>query len=285
MREQTIVVTGASSGIGQAIALWFAQRGWRVFAGVRKAADAGALAALHARITPLMLDVTDPAQVTAAAQAVAAEVGSAGLDALVNNAGVAVPAPVEVIPLDALRRQFEINVIGVVSVTQAFIPLLKQRGRGATIVNISSTSARMSSPLTGAYSASKMALEGLNDSLRIELRPWGVRVVSVQPGPVSTPIWEKTVADSEKVLAQIPADKLRPYQPLIDFVRKRALRDPRFPPERVAAVVWRAVISPRARVRYLVTRNAAGYWLLNHLPPTWRDWLFARVLPKWGDIS
>lgn len=282
MNDRTIVVTGASSGIGRAIALWFAQRGWRVFAGVRKTADAEALAALHANIVPIFLDVTDAEHIARAVENVAARLDGRGLDALVNNAGVAVPAPVEVIPLEELRRQFEINVIGVVAVTQAFLPLLKQRGRGATIVNISSTSARMSSPLTGAYSASKMALEGLNDALRIELRPWGVRVVSVQPGPVSTPIWEKTVTDSERVLALIPPEKLAPYQPLIDFVRKRALRDPHFPPERVAAVVWRAVVSPRARVRYLVTHNAAGYWLLNHLPPTWRDWLFARVLPKWG---
>ncbi|MEJ5224095.1 MAG: SDR family oxidoreductase [Anaerolineales bacterium] len=282
MSEQTIVVTGASSGIGRAIALYFAQRGWAVFGGVRKAADAEALRQAHADITPIFLDVTDAAQVAEAVETVSARLGERGLDALVNNAGVAVPAPVAVIPLEELRRQFEINVMGVVAVTQAFLPLLKQRGRGSTIVNISSTSARMSSPLTGAYSASKMALEGLNDSLRIELRPWGVRVVSVQPGPVTTPIWEKTVADSERVLARIAPEQLAPYQPLIDFVRARALRDPHFPAERVARVVFGAVTSRAPRVRYLVARNAAGYWLLHALPPAWRDALFALVLPRWG---
>lgn len=280
MNERTVVVTGASTGIGRAIALFFAQRGWLVFAGVRKTADAQALSGLHARIAPVMLDVTDAALVAAAVETVSARLGGRGLDALVNNAGVAVPAPVELIPLEELRRQFEINVIGVVAVTQGFMPLLKRRG--STIVNISSTSARMSSPLTGAYSASKMALEGLNDSLRIELRPWGVRVVSVQPGPVTTPIWEKTVADSERVLARIAPERLRPYQPLINFVRKRALRDPHFAAERVARVVFDVVTARAPRVRYMVTRNAPVYWLFNNLPAVWRDWLFARVLPPWG---
>lgn len=283
MSEKSIVVTGASTGIGRAIAEYFARCGWQVFAGVRKTADAEALTALHGNITPLMLDVTDAAQVAAAVESVSGRLGEAGLDALVNNAGVAVPAPVELIPLDELRRQFEINVIGVVAVTQAFMPLLKRRGRGATIINISSTSARMSSPLTGAYSASKMALEGLNDSLRIELRPWGVRVVSVQPGPVSTPIWDKTVADSERVLALIPPERLRPYQPLIDFVRRRALRDPHFPAERIARVVWQAATSPDPSVRYLVTSDHLSRLLLNNLPAKWRDALFARALPRWGD--
>lgn len=283
MSEKTIVITGASTGIGRAIALFFAQRGWHVFAGVRKTADAESLRQTHAAIEPIFLDVTDPAQVAAAVKSVATRLDARGLDALVNNAGVAVPAPVEVIPLEELRRQFEINVIGVVAVTQSFLPLLKQRGRGATIVNISSTSARMSSPLTGAYSASKMALEGLNDALRLELRPWGVRVVSVQPGPVSTPIWEKTVADSERVLARIAPEQLAPYQPLIDFVRARVSKDPNFPAEQVARVVWRAVTLRSPAVRYMVTNKALPYFFINNLPPAWRDWLFARVLPKWGE--
>jgi NAD(P)-dependent dehydrogenase (short-subunit alcohol dehydrogenase family) len=282
MTTDAIFITGASTGIGRAVAIYFAERGWRAYAGVRREADAESLTQEHAAIVPVLLDVTDAAQIAAAAARVAAEQGGRGLRALVNNAGVAVPAPIELIPLDELRRQFEINVIGVIAVTQALMPSLRAYGRGATIVNVSSVSARLSSPLTGAYSASKMALEGLTGSLRIELRPWGIRVVSVQPGPISTPIWTKTLADSEKILAQIPPERLRAYQPIIDVVKARVAQDPNFPAERVARVVWEAVMSPDPAARYLVTKRRLQRHLMEMLPAKWREALIARLLPKWG---
>ena len=163
------------------------------------------------------------------------------------------------------------------------MPLLKRRGRGATIINISSTSARMSSPLTGAYSASKMALEGLNGSLRIELIPWGIRVVSVQPGPVTTPIWEKTLGESTRMLSALPSERVKPYQPLIDVVAARAAKDPHFPAERVAEVVWKAVHARRPATHYMVSRSRLSRLFMNNLPHAWRDALLARVLPKWGE--
>jgi len=282
MSEQSIVVTGASTGIGRAIAEFFAQRGWQVFAGVRKQADADALRAVHAGITPIFLDVTNPEHIAQAVEMVTKHVGGGGLSVLVNNAGVAVPAPIELLPVDELRKQFEINVIGVAAVTQAFLPLLRQHGPGSTMVNISSTSARMTSPLTGAYSSSKMALEALNSALRIELRPWGIRVVSVQPGPVTTPIWEKTLNESNKMLASLPPERVKPYQPLIDFVSKRAAQDPHFPAERVAEAVWKAVHARRPATHYVVIRSRLSRLFMNNLPDSWRDALFALMLPKWG---
>ena len=182
-----VVVTGASSGIGEATALRLANAGFAVFAGVRREEDAEALRLRGVR--PVRLDVRDAAQVAAAAQEVRGALGPAGLVALVNNAGVVVPGPLEFVPLDKLRGQFEVNVIGQVAVIQAFLPLLREtRGR---IVNISSIDGRIATPLLGPYVASKFALEGLSDALRRELRPWGIQITLIEPGAIKTRIWEK----------------------------------------------------------------------------------------------
>jgi NAD(P)-dependent dehydrogenase (short-subunit alcohol dehydrogenase family) len=180
-----VVITGTSTGIGRATAVRLAGMGFRVFAGVRKPADADELAQTPG-ITPLIIDVTDPAIVSAAAETVASQTGSAGLRGLVNNAGITVPGPLEFLPLDDLRRQLEVNVIGPIAVTQAFLPLLR-RGRGR-IINIGSIGGKMSMPFLGAYHVSKFGMEALSDSLRQELRPWGIRVSLVEPGGVSTPL-------------------------------------------------------------------------------------------------
>jgi NAD(P)-dependent dehydrogenase (short-subunit alcohol dehydrogenase family) len=195
------VVTGASSGIGETSAQHLASLGFNVFAGVRNDADAERVAG--GRIEPLKIDVTDQASVDAAAAQVAEATGKVGLAALVNNAGIAVAGPLEYIDIDDFQRQMDVNVTGVLRATQAFLPLIRlARGR---IVNISSIGGRVAIPLVGPYAASKFAVEGMSDSLRRELRPWGIHVALIEPGAVATPIWEKGVSDAQDMLDNAPA--------------------------------------------------------------------------------
>ena len=179
-RRGAVVITGASTGIGRASALDLDSRGFRVFAGVRKDEDAERLRSERPSIEPLRIDVTDADSIAAARDRVTEAVDGAGLAGLVNNAGIAVPGPLEHLPIDEIRRQLEVNLIGQIAVTQAFLPLLRTaRGR---IVNIGSIGGRVALPLLGPYAGSKHAMEGITDSLRRELRPWGIEVSIVRPG-------------------------------------------------------------------------------------------------------
>src|SRR6476469_4512730 len=181
----SILITGAGRGIGRAAALHLAARGWDVTAGVRRAADGEELRS--ERITPVTLDITDAEQVAALDGVL-----PAGLDAVLNNAGVVVSGPIEALPLDALRRQLEVNVVGQAAVTQAVLPRLRaSRGR---VLFMSSLSGRVATPMTGAYNSSKCALAGLADALRLELAPWGVRVVLIEPAQTDTALWRKAQA-------------------------------------------------------------------------------------------
>src|SRR3954471_419193 len=192
---RTVLVTGASSGIGRATALELARRGATVLAGVRDPADGEALGP---SVIPLRLDVTDAGHVAAAGE----EAARRGLDALVNNAGIAVTGPLEYLPLDELRRQLEVNAVAQLAVTQACLPALRaSRGR---IVNMSSISGRMALPLYGPYAASKYALEALSDSLRLELRGTGVDVVLIEPGAIRTPIWERGIRAADALWDALP---------------------------------------------------------------------------------
>ena len=186
---RSALVTGSSTGIGRATALRLDRAGWRVFAGVRKEEDADSLrAAGSERLTPVMLDVTDDEAISAAAALLTAELGEAGLDGLVNNAGVAIPSPLETMPIEAFRRQIEVNLTGQVAVTQAMLPLIRSaRGR---IVFVSSIGGRIAFPLTGAYHAAKFGVEAVGDVFRQELRRWGISVSVVEPGSIDTPIWD-----------------------------------------------------------------------------------------------
>ena len=191
-----VVITGASTGIGAACALHLDALGLRVFAGIRNAADGEALhAQASSRLVPVHIDVTDSASIAAAVDTIQSLVGDAGLGGLVNNAGIAVGGPLEMLPLDELRRQFEVNVIGQLAVTQAFLPLLrKARGR---IVNIGSIAGRVPLPLIGPYSMSKFALNAMTKSLRLEVDAWGIKVAIVEPGAIATPIWKKSTAAAD----------------------------------------------------------------------------------------
>jgi NAD(P)-dependent dehydrogenase (short-subunit alcohol dehydrogenase family) len=249
-----VVVTGASTGIGEACAQRLSSLGFDVFAGVRSDADVERLRAAGS-VRPLKLDITDSASIAAAAETVIAASGGR-LAGLVNNAGIAVTAPLEFLPVEELRRQLEVNVIGHVAVTQAFLEALRAaRGR---IVNISSIGGRIALPLLGAYAGSKFALEGISDALRRELRPWGIAVAVVQPGAIATPIWDKGSVAAEGLLAEAPAEASERYGPLIETMRSGALEAARdgLPPAAVADIVAHALTSARPRTRYLVGREA-----------------------------
>jgi NAD(P)-dependent dehydrogenase (short-subunit alcohol dehydrogenase family) len=278
------VITGASTGIGAACALHLDRLGWRVYAGVRKQADAETLKAQSSpRLVPISLDVTDTVSISTAASAVAGAVGQAGLAGLVNNAGIVVPGPIEFLPLTDLRRQLEINVVGQVAVTQAFLPLIRA-GRGR-IVNMGSMAGRMATPFTGAYAASKFALEALTDALRLELAPWGISVSIVEPGAVATPIWEKSARTAEAILGSVQPEALVLYAEAIEAVKRTAADAAKraVDPVDVARIVEHALTAARPRTRYVVGREAkfrAAIALL--VPDRVRDNLVAKAmgLPK-----
>jgi NAD(P)-dependent dehydrogenase (short-subunit alcohol dehydrogenase family) len=260
---KTALVTGASSGIGAATAQRLARSGWRVLAGVRTEGDA------PAGTEEVLLDVTDGEQIQAAAKPVEA------LDALVNNAGVAIAMPLEHVPLHELRAQLEVNVVGQIAVTQAFVPALRQaRGR---VVFVGSIAGKSALPFLGPYAASKHALEALADSLRMELRPWGIRVTIVEPGTIKTPIWRKGAAKADE-LANDSSQGL--YGERMAAFRKVAAERGAngADPEAVAAVIERALTADRPRARYLVGRDA---WLragVERLPTRARDRAYERLL-------
>ena len=273
----TVVVTGASTGIGEASARQLSGLGFDVVAGVRS--EEAAARAREAGLEPVRLDVTDADSVAAAAAFVEERVGSLGLDGLVNNAGVAVSGPVELIPPDEWRRQLEVNLIGQVAVTQALLPaLLRRRGR---VVMVSSISGRIALPLVGPYAASKFGLEAVSDSLRREVGEHGVRVVVIEPGPIATPIWDKGLAIADEIEARgDPAARAR-YARLIAKLRTLAEANARngLPPSVVAEVIGEAMTANRPRTRYLVGREAKlRARLARVLPDRAFDALIARAL-------
>jgi NAD(P)-dependent dehydrogenase (short-subunit alcohol dehydrogenase family) len=273
-----VLVTGASSGIGRATALRLDGAGLRVFAGVRKEEDTDALRRCSPGITPVLLDVTDADSLRRAADEVSGQVGAAGLAGLVNNAGVSGGSPAEFLPLDELRRMLEVNVVGVVASTQAFLPLLRH-GKGR-VVCIGSISGRFAVPYLSAYSMTKSAVAAFCDSLRGELRPWGVQVVLVEPGSIKTPIWDKGLSGLDAQLEQWPAEAGELYGEVIPRMRRiteqtaaRAI-----PPERVAKVVEHALTASRPRTRYLVGADARAQAVISRVPDRARDAMVARMI-------
>jgi NAD(P)-dependent dehydrogenase (short-subunit alcohol dehydrogenase family) len=267
-----VVVTGASSGIGEACALRLARSGWRVLAGVRSSADAERLRARS--VEPVTLDVTDAASIADAAE----RLGGDGLQGLVNNAGIAVSMPLEFLPLEELRRQLEVNLVGQLAVTQAFLPQLR-RARGR-IVNVGSIAGRSSLPFLGAYAASKHALEAVTDALRVELRPFGIEVAIVEPASIATPIWAKGGENVQRLLEGLPPDVLTLYGERMTAFRSAAaaaaLRAE--PADDVAKVVEHALTAERPKTRYLVGRDARRRSRLERLPDRLRDRVYERVL-------
>ena len=254
MSKGYALVTGTSSGIGEASARHLAGLGFNVFAGVRKSEDGERVAG--PRIEPVIIDVTDDASVAAAAETIGAAVGNSGLAGLVNNAGIAVAGPLEFIDIAEFQRQLDVNVTGVLRTTQAMLPHLRNaRGR---IVNISSIGGRVAVPLVGPYAASKFALEGMSDSLRRELRPWGMHVALIEPGAVATPIWDKGVDQADEMDRDAPPEVRQRYGEVIDAVRKASEknRTDGVPPQEVAEAVAHALTADKPKTRYLVGRDA-----------------------------
>ena len=276
--SKSVLVTGASTGIGRATATYLAGRGFNVFAGVRKDADAKSLTDEGRAIVPVMLDVTDQAQIDAAAKTLGEAVGERGLDGLVNNAGVALGGPLEYLEVDVWRTQLEINVIGQVALTQALLPLIrKAKGR---VVFIGSIGGRIATPLMGPYNASKFALEGISEALRAELAPFGIEVSLIEPGAVKTDIWDKGRSQADDMERRFPAEALERYREQIESVRKIIEFQDRtgIPGEGVAKVIERALIESRPRPRYLVGRDAKiGGVISRVLPDRLRERVTRRI--------
>ncbi len=268
---KTVLITGASSGIGEACALWLQDKGYRAFAGVRKEADAEAIKKKSkGHLMPVFLDVADEVSILEAARFVGCQ--TPRLDGLVNNAGIAVAGPLEFLPIRELRRVLEVNVVGQVAVTQAFLPLLREaKGR---VVLMSSISGRVAAPMMGPYAASKFALEAIGDALRRELWPWGLEVSIVEPGSIQTPIWSKGVAWGEQLKQQLSPSATELYGRAIDGILNYiSARDGQgLHPDEVARVVERALSTGRPKTRYVVGRDAkAGALLARFLPDRWVD--------------
>jgi NAD(P)-dependent dehydrogenase (short-subunit alcohol dehydrogenase family) len=275
MASGTVVITGASTGIGRVTALRLAGAGFDVLAGVRREEDGAALRAADGRIEPVIVDVTDAGQVAGLAQ----RVGGGPLAGLVNNAGIAVAGPLEGVPLDQIRHQYEVNVFGLLAVTQALLePLRVGRGR---IVNIGSIGGRIGTPFVGPYSSSKAAVRSLSASLRRELRPWKIDVALVEPGALDTPIWRKGEEGANETLGAL-SDRVRtlyarPLDALASNVRKIATRAT--PPDAAAEAIEHALTAKRPRTIYTVGREAHIQGVLHAaLPARAFDALVARAM-------
>lgn len=286
-----VLVTGASKGIGAACTLRLAAEGFRVYAGVRSEADGAALRSRAGDgVSPVFLDVTDAGQIDAAAARIGNETGGRGLHALVNNAGIAVAGPLEFLPVDELRRQLEVNVIGQLAVTQACLPLLRRARsaaagndrRAGRIVFMSSVAGRSSLPFTGAYAASKFAIEAAADALRVELRPFGLAVILVEPGVITTPIWDTAARAGARNIERMPAAATEHYGATLAALRERVARGMRgLPAERVADVVASALTVRRPRTRYVIGASSRARLMAEAiLPDRTRDWLLARILRR-----
>jgi NAD(P)-dependent dehydrogenase (short-subunit alcohol dehydrogenase family) len=276
MADRFVLVTGASSGIGRATALLLDQHGFVVFAGVRRVSDGERLAAdSSGHLVPVIIDVTSAEQIAAAMKLITERVGDAGLFGLVNNAGIAAAAPLELVPIDDLRHQLDVNVIGQVAVTQAVIPLLRAaRGR---IVNITSIGGLISGGMLGPYHASKFALEAITDTLRVELAPWGILAIAIEPGAIATPIWTTSSVQTNRMLVNSPAiaelytAAIAGAQAFAEGAARSGLD-----PVRVAEVVERALTVRRPRTRYPVGRDAKIVAaIVSRLPDRVRDRLLA----------
>jgi NAD(P)-dependent dehydrogenase (short-subunit alcohol dehydrogenase family) len=267
-KTRSVVITGTSTGIGRVTALELDRKGFRVFAGVRREADAQSIRAeASQRLTPLLLDVTDGEAVEQAAKNVAAELGDAGLDGLVNNAGIGVGGPLEFVDTDEWRTQFEVNVFGPAAVIRAFMPQVRQaRGR---IVNVSSAAGRVVTPLLGPYCASKFALEAMSDSLRVEVRKQGIKVSLVEPGFIETPMLDKGDETTVEALQKLPpegrelyGDSLEAFQKFVSSFRGRAAK-----PEAVARAIEQALTASSPKTRYTVGLDSKAFTTLAWLLP------------------
>ncbi len=270
--QPVVLITGCSTGIGRATAQLLAEKGWRVFASARRLETVNNLASDH--ITPLRLDVTNEVSMTAAVQEVLAKAGR--IDALVNNAGYAEIGPLEEATMDEVRRQFETNTFGALRMAQLVLPTMRAQGNGR-IVNVSTMGGRVVIPFVGLYNSSKFALEAMSDALRMETRPFGVRVILVEPGGTRTNF--NTIANQNA--QRFATDTKSPYQrffaPLVRFIKQS--EGFAFPPEMVARVILRSLSTRNPRARYVATPDARLMLaIMLKLPDGARDTMWRQML-------
>lgn len=282
-----VLITGAGSGIGEAAVGAFTKAGFHVFAGVRKEGDAERLRTRWPRgVTPVILDIVKKDDVANAASLVSKAIGESGrLRGLINNAGIGIGGPLEFLPVEDLRLQYEVNVLGHLAVTQAFLPLLR-RSRGR-IINVGSMAGRVSLPFSGPYASSKAALASLTDALRRELSWWNIPVILFEIGSVKTPIWDKAFASAEERARRMPAEGQVLYEKPLAAMNgymhqlvKYAVR-----PEKVARVLVKAMEAPRPKTRYFVGLDAYLGLLTRFLPDRWVDWLLRKEQERRMPIS
>ena len=266
--NEAVFITGSSSGIGRACALLLVRKGFQVFAGVRKSEDGDMLRdEAGSRLVPVLMDVTDAAAIAAAVNELTKQLEGRGLKWLVNVAGIGISGPLEYVIPDDLHKVFEVNVFGQIAVTQAFMPLIrKTSGR---IINISSVGAHIAIPFGGVLCASKSAFGSLSDALRLELRPFGIRVCVIEPASIYTPAVEKTLGDVEEVIRRLPAEGAHRYGDMLRTFTNRAYAQEKAgsPPEVVAQTIHHALTTRRPRPRYIVGKNARPLTILPRLLP------------------
>ncbi|MEH2068562.1 MAG: SDR family NAD(P)-dependent oxidoreductase [Nostoc sp.] len=266
--QGTVVITGASTGIGQACALLLDRLGFSVFAGVRQDVDAQTLQEKASpKLIPVFLDITDAESIASVVEQVTNTVRDVGILGLVNNAGIAVPGPLELLPIAEFQHQMNVNVTGQLAVTQAFLGLLRQ-GRGR-IVNMGSIAGRSPIPFLGAYNASKFALVALTDVMRMELRPWGISVSIIEPSSIATPIWNKSLTQAEIGQENLPQSALNLYGQAMNIVRQKMqiIASRGISADIVAQAVIHALTAKQPKTRYLIGQDAKIQAVLKHILP------------------
>lgn len=272
---KSVVITGTSGGIGLCTARHFLAAGWRVFGSVRKADDASRLQAeLGTAFTPLMFDTTDDAAVMAGADTVRAALNGAALDGLIANAGILVAGPLQYIPMADFQRQIDVNITGTLRTVRAFSPLLHDDTTPGRILLLSSVAGQTVVPFNGPYSISKYGVEAMADALRYEMRPFGIRVVAIEPGPVQSDIWAKTDAIDLTPYRNTPyAGALGRVKTYMQKAAANAL-----PTEAAARCMYRAMTVASPKARYLLTRGALAHRLQRHMPTGWIDGLVTKII-------
>jgi len=274
-----VLITGASSGIGKATALYLSNQGFEVFAGVRKSADGDALRSeATGNLTPILLDVTDQDAINVSAKKIAKSTEN-NLFALINNAGMFLGGPLEILSLSDMQKLIDVNLMGVLAVTKAFIPLLRNRG-GGRIVNIGSATGFFGLPGLSVYSASKYALRGLTDSLRLELYPFNIFVSIMEAGNIDTPIWNKGLASGENTIREANEDTLQRYTPLIDLQKKFAENVKGISPGKVAKKIFRILKTKHPKNSYRVGLDARMGKLIKKLPERLLNKIILWVMAK-----
>lgn len=275
---RSILITGSSTGIGRSCALYLESKGFQVFAGVRKKKDGEALVkASTGNLIPVIIDVTDEKSVSDAVKVISKATGGE-LYGLMNNAGISSGGPVEILPVSFIRQVIETNLIGVFTVTQSFLPLLR-KGKGR-IVNTGSISGITALPGMSSYSATKFAVEAISESMRLELRPFGIKVSVIEPGMVETEIWRKGSETMAGIVSKTKPEILQLYKPLSRGFKKNTSGNRYLKPEAVAGYVYHAFTAAKPKRHYIIGKDAKMLAFIELLPEALRDWLIYKSIYK-----